>query len=43
VEKRFFRKIYGKTRIDRIRNSTFRENLKIKPTLQPVEERQMKW
>jgi hypothetical protein len=33
-------KIEGKTRQDRIRNSTFRENLKIKPTLESVEERE---
>jgi hypothetical protein len=35
--------IEGKSRQDRIRKSTFRNNLKIKPTLQIVEERQMRW
>jgi hypothetical protein len=43
VEKRSLRKIEEKTRLDRIRNYTFRENLKIKLTLQAVEERQMRW
>jgi hypothetical protein len=36
---RSVRKIEEKTREDRIRNSTFRENLKKKSTLQTVEER----
>jgi hypothetical protein len=43
IEMRFLEKIEGKTRQGRIRNSTFRENLKIKPTLQAVKERQMRW
>jgi hypothetical protein len=36
TEIRLFKKIEGKTREDRIRNSTFRENLKIKPALPTV-------
>jgi hypothetical protein len=43
TEVKFLRKIEGKSRQDRIRKSTFRKNLKIKPTLQIVEERQMRW
>jgi hypothetical protein len=40
---RFVRKIEEKTREDRIRNSTFRVNLKKKSTLQAVEERRKSW
>jgi hypothetical protein len=43
IEIRFLGKTEGKTRQGRIRNSTFKENLKIKATLQAVKERQMRW
>jgi hypothetical protein len=41
---RFHRKIEEKTRQERLRNSTFRENLKVRqPILEAIEERQMRW
>jgi hypothetical protein len=43
TEIRFLRKIEGKTKQGRIRNSTLKENLKINPTVQAVGERQMRW
>lgn len=43
IEMRFLRKMENKTKIDKIRNTTFRQNLKIRPTVEKIEEAQMRW
>lgn len=43
IEMRFLRKIQGKTRRDRIRNETYRQQLKIKPICDIIMEGQLRW
>lgn len=43
TEMRFWRKIEGKTKLDRIRNTTYREQLKVKAVDEVVAERQLGW
>ncbi|KAK4873823.1 hypothetical protein RN001_013183 [Aquatica leii] len=40
---RYLRKIKGITRLDRVRNENITEQLKVKPILTLVEERQLGW
>jgi hypothetical protein len=43
TEMRFLRKIEGKTRMDHIRNETFRQILNTKPVEEIVQEGQLRW
>lgn len=43
VEMRYLRRVLGKTRRDRWRNERVREELKVRPVKQVLEERQLKW
>ncbi|PSN37327.1 hypothetical protein C0J52_20873 [Blattella germanica] len=43
VEMKFYRRIMGKTRRDRIRNDRIRESLKQESVKQKLEKRQLKW
>lgn len=43
MEMRFLRKIEGKTKLDRIRNETYRETLDTKPIEETVHENQLRW
>lgn len=36
-------KIEGRTKLDKIKNETFRDILKIKPILNTIQERQLAW
>ena len=43
AEMKFLRRVANKTKRDRERNNKIREDLKIKPLLQEIEKKQLKW
>lgn len=43
VEMKYLRRVVGKTRLDRIRNTQIREELDMKPVTEFIEQRQLSW